>query len=591
MTAAVRIASRAERGGVAASLALAPGLVLPRDAVTHTFGVLAQKGVGKTHTASVLVEEMLAASLHVVVLDPTGAWWGLRADAKGTGPGYAVTILGGEHGDLPLESTAGAVVADLVVDEQASLVLDLSAFSGGEQRRFVTDFAERLYRKNREPLHLVIDEADEFAPQRVMRGAERMLGAVDRIVRRGRIKGIGVTMISQRAAVLHKDVLTQIDTLLVLRTTGPQDRAAIEAWVGAHGAPGQRDELLASLASLPIGSAWVWSPGWLGVFKRVQIRARHTFDSSATPKVGARPAAPRVLAPIDLDRVRLRMAETIERARADDPKMLRTELARVREALLVSDRERMDAQVRANARPTVPAVPDGYLLVPKVLLQSLAENLGVSLSSLHSALANGEATAVRPTAPRDVPTTMHPKADAVPGTGPRAATTPRGHMLAGGERKILTALAQYPEGRSRVQVAILTAYAHNGGGFCNYISALRTRELLEDVGGTLRITREGSVALGVFDPLPTGRALMEHWLGRLGKAERSILAMLVQRLPSAVTKEELARFTGYVPDGGGFNNAISRLRTLDLIEPAGARGRSELRASALLSDASTGVRQ
>jgi len=73
--------------------------------------------------------------------------------------------------------------------------------------------------------------------------------------------------------------------------------------------------------------------------------------------------------------------------------------------------------------------------------------------------------------------------------------------------------------------------------------------------------------------------------------ERSILAMLVQRLPSAVTKEELARFTGYVPDGGGFNNAISRLRTLDLIEPAGARGRSELRASALLSDASTGVRQ
>lgn len=41
--------------------------------------------------------------------------------------------------------------------------------------------------------------------------------------------------------------------------------------------------------------------------------------------------------------------------------------------------------------------------------------------------------------------------------------------LAAGERRILTALAQYPQGRSKVQVAVLTGYAASGGGFNNYL--------------------------------------------------------------------------------------------------------------------------
>ena len=37
--------------------------------------------------------------------------------------------------------------------------------------------------------------------------------------------------------------------------------------------------------------------------------------------------------------------------------------------------------------------------------------------------------------------------------------------LSSGERKILTARAQYPEGRSKVQVAVLTGYAVSGWRF------------------------------------------------------------------------------------------------------------------------------
>jgi hypothetical protein len=132
--------------------------------------------VSETFAMAVMVEELLKAGLRVVVVDPVGVWRGLRASADGQGEGLPIVILGGDYGDVPLEVSAGELIADLIVEEGLSVVLDLSHFRKGEQTRLMTDFAERLYHKNRTPLHLVLDEADAFAPQRPLKGQERLLG-------------------------------------------------------------------------------------------------------------------------------------------------------------------------------------------------------------------------------------------------------------------------------------------------------------------------------------------------------------------------------------------------------------------------------
>ena len=75
-------------------LTLGPGLVLPVEAVTETFAILAKRGAGKTYTAAVLVEEMMSAGLPVVIIDPVGVWWGLRSSADGTAEGLPVVIFG-----------------------------------------------------------------------------------------------------------------------------------------------------------------------------------------------------------------------------------------------------------------------------------------------------------------------------------------------------------------------------------------------------------------------------------------------------------------------------------------------------------------
>jgi hypothetical protein len=152
-------------------LRLSPDLALPEDAVTQTFAILAKRGAGKTYTGLVLVEELLGAGAQVVVVDPVGVCWGLRAAANGKDPGLPIVVMGGDHGDVPLEATAGKVVAEFVVDTRSSVVLDLALLRKGDQVRFMTDFAETLYHRNRAPLHLLLDEADAFAPQRDTRNA------------------------------------------------------------------------------------------------------------------------------------------------------------------------------------------------------------------------------------------------------------------------------------------------------------------------------------------------------------------------------------------------------------------------------------
>src|SRR6516225_11235595 len=147
--------------------------------------------------------------------------------------------------------------------------------------------------------------------------------------------------------------------------------------------------------------------------------------------------------------------------------------------------------------------------------------------------------------------------------------------LSSGERRILTALAQYPEGRSKVQVAVLTGYAPNGGGFNNYLGALRTRTLVKGDGDRLTITDSGIETLGSWEPLPMGSALIEYWRSRLGKAERLILETLAQAYPDTLTKEEVAAKAGYEANGGGFNNALGRLRTLELVQGRGEIGASD----------------
>ncbi len=269
------------------TLNLSEGLSLPRAAATWVFAYLAKRGGGKTYNAAVQAEEMIAAGIPIVVIDGMGIFWGLRVGPEGKGPGLPVVVFGGEHADLPLTLETAAEIARAIVESNINAVIDVSEFSKTQSRKVVTAFLDELYRVNRVDRHVFIEESDMFAPQKPL-GPEAVacLEAVDTFVRRGGNKNLGCTLITQRSAVLNKNILTQSDCLVVLRTKAPQDKEAVRAWIEENVDADNQEEvkkaedMMKSLGTLKNGEAWVWHTDEPYVFAKFLFRRRKTFHAT-----------------------------------------------------------------------------------------------------------------------------------------------------------------------------------------------------------------------------------------------------------------------------------------------------------------------
>lgn len=560
------------------TLHIAEGVDLPDDLVTETIAMLAKRGMGKSNAAVVLAEGMFHGGHQWVAIDPKGDWWGIRAAADGTGPGLPVPVFGGRHGDLPLESTAGELLAHLIIDRDLTCVIDVSLFSKAEQIRFVTDFAETLFRAIGDaprPLHLFLEEAEEFLPQRVDARAARMVGAYSKISKQGRTFGLGVTLITQRSASLNKDALSQTDTLVLFRTVSPHDRKAVVAWAEHND---QADEVAGTLSGLEPGESWILSPGYLGIVQRVKWRRRSTFDSGATPTTGKARRQQVTLADIDLGEISGLMADTIKRAAADDPKLLRRRVAELERELTTSQAATPDpVEIRVEVPVFDPDVVDR--------LRDLAERheqLATELSAAAAAVTVAARSAdpspsdalgrLRTAAPVPSTTTERARARRPPKSEHRpnppalaAADVPK---LSKAERSILTVLAQHPAGRTRVQLALLSGYSVKSSSLSNALGNLRGHDLVTKGGEPITATTAGLDALGDVEPLPAGPELLAHWMSRLSKAEREILTVLIGAYPDELTKEQLAERTpsGYSPTSSSMSNALGKLRSLDLVD-------------------------
>jgi hypothetical protein len=259
--------------------------------VTDMSAVLARRGAGKTYLAMGIAESFLFNEAHEVPfvwLDPMGVGWGLLANEDGSPIDEDIVLLGGPRGHRPLSYDRGRVVAQAVKELRLPFVLDMSLMNENEQHQFVADFLSEIYLVNRLPLHIFLDEVDLFAPQKLTAGAKyqaRCLAAVDNLVRRGRTHGLGGTLISQRVAVVHKNVLTQLRQLFLLQTGAPHDLKAVSSWFTAEVSREQIRNCIDELPILPAGMAYYACGGENYRFGKFKVKHKRTFDSSYTPKI------------------------------------------------------------------------------------------------------------------------------------------------------------------------------------------------------------------------------------------------------------------------------------------------------------------
>jgi cell division septum initiation protein DivIVA len=538
------------------SYKLAKNLQLPDTAVTMKIAIVGRTGSGKTNTAVVLAEQMIDNGVPIVILDPQGDWWGLRSK-------YRIAILGGEHGDVPLEPTGGTIAADFVVNERVPVLLDLFRMGEAEMVRFATDFAKRLWQTNRDAVHLFLDEADLFAPQSGMTGPKaQSLGAFQNVCRRGRSRGIGLTMITQRPAVLNKDLLSQADPFIVHRLTAPQDLSAVDAYFEYHGmAKPDRRGLTERISKFQPGTAIVLSPGELQIEPTaIDVPLRKSHNSSATPQAGKKTTEPRSVADVDLTALQKLMADTIERHKRQDPKELQKRIAEL-EKQLKSQPVRYDekaisaavAEVGREWRQKMSELEASIKTLQKrhataySITQRLAELFDTSNVTLPADVVE---------VPRPNGRTPAPVAKSVARSAPPADSS----GLSKAERLILRAMFWLNgEEANPAKVSFYSGYSATSSGFSNALGRLRSLGLVEG----WRITDAGIAAVpDDVEDKPRGAELREWLRPRLSKAENSILDVLMDAGGDRLANSEIAERSGYSLTSSGFSNALGKLRTI-----------------------------
>lgn len=601
------------------TLAIAKDLKLPLDVVTQTFLIVGKRGSGKSNTAARLVEQLHGARIPFVVLDPVDTWWGLKAGKAG-GRGLDVYVFGGAKQDLPLEPGAGAMLAEVLCEHRVPMVLSVKHLSGRERSAFMVAFAQTLFQRwQGGPLHIVLEEAHEFAPQMAggrsnnTDGESAMLGAFKRLWKLGRASGIGGTAITQRPASLSKDITTQSEILIAHRTIGPQDVAAIGQWVKYHG---EREETLADLPSLPTGQAFVWAPEFpsdkpLGLM-RTGIYLRETYDSAATPKVGEKRVEPKELAPVDLERLRTKMAATIERAKADDPRELKKQLATLRAELAKKDRtlDQVDVQTKRIEqkleRVAEPKVVEKKVIGPKeaARLEGAVTNLerlrtvfadlieradGIGQKA-RDVLADIQKTAgdVRqllapaPAPPRSVD--QGPHADLYAGRSTQARATapiqrreiaerqPAGDGISPTGQRILDAMlelevlgAGFPQ---RTLVALMAGYTNlKSTGFVKATSGLSSGGYVTyPTSDTIALTDAGRSAATTVTAPGSAEEVQARVIQILGGKTAEILKPIIAAYPRDIEREAVAGVAGYSNlKSTGYVKALSKLSSLGFV--------------------------
>lgn len=578
-------------------LKISEDLSLPINAVTQKMAFLGRTGSGKTYAATKVAEEMLGAGAQVVALDPVGVWHGLRIAADGKGDGIKIPVFGGLHGDVPIEHTGGKLIADIIVDRALSAIIDVSQFeSDSRKAQFAAEFANRLFFRKKaapSPVMLFLEECQEFIPQNPDREEAKMLHDYTRLTKLGRNFGIGLAMISQRPQEVNKKCLNLTECMFAFQMTGPHERKTIRSWVEEKGAD---LDIVDALPKFQVGECHVWSPQWLQISKTVKIAKKWTFNSSSTPAFGSsKKIEPKPLDSSEMERLRKEMSETIERAKADDPRELRREIAELKkqaslkptvapaeagkefERGVSAERKRIGEVVGKLLR-----VAQSHLdkvLPMEVSVKTPGFNYEKTVGSEALEALAGAVAAISKEAPipllKSVP--MPPARVSIPGIPKRSESygkTSTNGDLSGPEQRIIDAIAWMesigiaePE---LTAVAFLAGYTIGGGGFNNPKGSLNTKGMVRYVpGGKIALSEGGRPHATFPDTVLTAEELHRKVMDRLPGPESKILKTLIDAYPSAMSNEECASQSGYTLGGGGYNNPRGRLRTRGLVEYPG----------------------
>ena len=292
------------------------------EIIGQCVAILGIRGSGKSNTAGVIFEELLRHRYPMSIVDIEGEYFGLKEK-------YEVLVVGtGDGVEIEIDADCAGEIAQVSMEENVPVVLDLSGFLSDERTELLKAYLSSLWNLAgtlRRPYIIGIEEAHEFIPQGVRTELKEMIA---RIALRGRKRGLGGIIVSQRSAKVDKDVLSQAGMLFLHRVVHEVDMRVYGELL-----PWRKSEVKEIVSSLDTGDC-IYMNG--DRILPIYVRERETFHAGFTPSLES------VESP-ELKKVSESIIEAIEKARSGKQRKsaeddgLQARITRLEEALTSKD--------------------------------------------------------------------------------------------------------------------------------------------------------------------------------------------------------------------------------------------------------------
>jgi len=242
--------------------------------------IIGASGSGKSYAVGVICEELCKSQVPFAIVDTEGEYSGLKEK-------YELILVGDDAAcDLQWSSLDLGQLASQAPDI-APLILDVSETEGSKEK--IGELLSKVYEEvesRRTPYLIIVEEADRFVPQ----NGERV-PIFGEVARRGRKRGIGLMVCTQRPSLIDKNILSQCGNQLIGKLVIKNDLQAVAQFFSGH-------ELPKYLTTLQPGRFFAMG-GLSAIPRLVTIRKRDTRPGGSTPQLGNRvvkPFSPAVVA-------------------------------------------------------------------------------------------------------------------------------------------------------------------------------------------------------------------------------------------------------------------------------------------------------
>lgn len=230
--------------------------------------VIGSSGSGKSYTVGVICEELCKAKVPFVIVDIEGEYSGLKEK-------FPVIWMGNDNkSDIKWRDKIDLKMLAQKAPDLSPIVFDLSEAPRPKDK--VNEFLIELYKtvsRRRTPYLIILEEADRFSPQ-----VGERLPIFDEIARRGRKRGLGLMLCTQRPSLVDKNILSQCSNQLIGKLVIKNDLNSVAQFFStSRGPPNQ-------LTALNPGEFFALG-GIVPEPEKVKIRPRETRHGGVTPKL------------------------------------------------------------------------------------------------------------------------------------------------------------------------------------------------------------------------------------------------------------------------------------------------------------------